>query len=235
MEFGRTAFRQSLLSLVVTLSIVALGVTVPWIIDGDADTTTADPAVTVVRVRTIGSGWERVGSGVLTSDGVLTNRHVVAGASEVVIEYADGATRAVSIVRDGGWLDLAVLELAPNGVGLRDGGEVAAARWAAASARVGDVISVRGFPGGGEFVDQGGTVSFEVRGEVAPDPDRLWQLDVAVRPGSSGSGVFSSSDELIGIVYAAAFGDNGALVMRADDIQRAAATATVTNLVKCSG
>lgn len=232
MEIGRAAARQSALSAFVALALAVLGATLPVSAAGDAEDPGRDVEASIVRIVARGCGWERFGSGVLTADGVLTNRHVVSNAVEVEVELADGTTRAAGVVRESVELDLAVLGSArTETVPWPEAGSLA--EWAAGTTRVGDPVEVIGHPGGGDRVRQPGRVQAEARGQVAPDPDRLWQLDVEVAPGSSGSGVFDRDGRLVGLVYAAAIGDGGALVMRGADVRAAVGTAQLTPFVDC--
>ncbi len=163
------------------------------------------PAVAVgaartVRVLSTGCGGVDEGSGFpVAPDLVLTNAHVVAGGSRVVVQRADGAARAATVVLFDPLRDLAVLRV--PGLGL------APLRFAAAEGR-GATGVVVGYPGGGpERV-----VPAAVRGALdAVGRDIYAQalvtreievLDADIRPGNSGGPFLSAQGRVLGVVFA---------------------------------
>ncbi|MEV2203088.1 trypsin-like peptidase domain-containing protein [Streptomyces fradiae] len=100
------------------------------------------PSIVEIRAAT-GSG-ESTGSGViLTADGeVVTNHHVVAGASEVRVRLADGTAYTADVAGTAPDKDLALLRLR-GAEGLK-----AAALGDSGTLRVGDPVVAIGSPGG---------------------------------------------------------------------------------------
>jgi S1-C subfamily serine protease len=164
----------------------------------------------VVRVRAIGDGLEQdeyiqksLGTGVvIVADGtVLTNHHVVAGASRVRVLFAEGLESEATIVSARPENDLAVLKVQT----LPD--DLAVATMGSARDLVpGDPVFAIGFPFGiGPSVSAG--VVSGLRREYRPPGgghvlSELIQFDAAVNPGSSGGPLLNSAGEVVGIVTA---------------------------------
>jgi S1-C subfamily serine protease len=163
----------------------------------------------VVRVRAIGDGLEHdeymqraVGTGVVIMDNgtVLTNLHVVAGASRVKVLFAEGLESQAQIVGTQPENDLAVLkvETLPDDL-------VAATMGSAKDLAPGDTVVAVGFPFGIGPSVSAGVVSGLNREYRSPRGDRLSnliQFDAAVNPGSSGGPLVNASGEVVGIVTA---------------------------------
>jgi S1-C subfamily serine protease len=163
----------------------------------------------VVRVRAIGDGLEHdeyiqksLGTGVvIVADGtVLTNHHVVAGASRVRVLFAEGLESEATIVAARPENDLAVLKVHT----LPD--DLAVATMGSARDLVpGDPVFAIGFPFGiGPSVSAG--VVSGLRREYRPEGGQalseLIQFDAAVNPGSSGGPLLNAAGEVVGIVTA---------------------------------
>ncbi|MFP3713149.1 S1C family serine protease [Puerhibacterium sp. TATVAM-FAB25] len=180
----------------------------------DATPATADEATGVVVVETV-LGYqdaEAAGTGiVLTSDGlVLTNNHVVAGATEIQVEVpGTGATYPATVVGTDASSDVAVLEL-DDGSGLAtatldDDGEPA----------VGDAVTAVGNAGGtGELVAADGTVTAleqtittAAEGSAAGETlDGLIEVDADIVSGDSGGPLLDAEGEVVGVDTAASSG-----------------------------
>ena len=163
----------------------------------------------VVRVRAIGDGLEHdeyiqksLGTGVvIVADGtVLTNHHVVAGASRVRVLFAEGLESEATIVAAHPENDLAVLKVQT----LPD--DLAVATMGSARDLVpGDPVFAIGFPFGIGPSVSAGVVSGLRREYRAPQGQvlsELIQFDAAVNPGSSGGPLLNSAGEVVGIVTA---------------------------------
>ncbi|HVJ22485.1 MAG TPA: trypsin-like peptidase domain-containing protein [Burkholderiales bacterium] len=163
----------------------------------------------VVRVRAIGDGLEHdeyiqkaLGTGVvIVADGtVLTNHHVVAGASRVRVLFAEGLESEATIVAARPENDLAVLKVQT----LPD--DLAVATMGSARDLVpGDPVFAIGFPFGiGPSVSAGVVSGLrrEYRPEGGQSLSELIQFDAAVNPGSSGGPLLNSAGEVVGIVTA---------------------------------
>jgi len=131
------------------------------------------------------------GSGFAVSDDglVLTNAHVVDGASRVVARNMDGDEFLVSIVQTDVARDIALLRLAGwKGNGLKLALDPA-------GVNVGDEILAIGNPLGLEGTVTRGIVSAKRRIEGIA----LIQVDAAISPGSSGGPLVNEAGEVIGI------------------------------------
>jgi S1-C subfamily serine protease len=164
----------------------------------------------VVRVRAIGDGLEHdeyiqrsVGTGVVVVDNgtVLTNLHVVAGASRVLVLFAEGLESEAQIVAAQPENDLAVLkvETLPDDL-------VAATLGRAKDLVPGDKVVAIGFPFGIGPSASAGVVSGLRREYRSPKGEgmlsNLIQFDAAVNPGSSGGPLVNARGEVVGIVTA---------------------------------
>ena len=164
----------------------------------------------VVRVRAIGDGLEydeymhkATGTGVviLQNGTVLTSLHVVAGASRVRVQFAEGLESEARIVAAQPENDLAVLRVDT----LPD--DLAVATMGSAKVLVpGDTVVAVGFPFGIGPSVSSGVVSGLGREYRSPQGERilgnLIQFDAAVNPGSSGGPLVNAAGELVGIVTA---------------------------------
>ncbi len=136
-----------------------------------------------------------LGSGVIVSaDGyVLTNDHVVDGASRIVVKLADHREARARIVGLDPDTDLAVLHIdldhLPTLAFADDG-----------HARVGDVVLAIGYPFGvGQTVTQG-IVSALGRNELGINTyENFIQTDAAINPGNSGGALVDMRGQLLGI------------------------------------
>jgi S1-C subfamily serine protease len=137
------------------------------------------------------------GSGVIWSqDGmVVTNNHVVEGATDVRVVFATGASVAARIVATDPLTDLAVLEV--------DRGDVPPAQFADGLPRVGDLAIAMGNPLGFEHSVTAGIVSGVHRsipsGGRTPALVDLIQTDAAISPGNSGGALVDGEARVIGI------------------------------------
>ncbi|MGE3067345.1 MAG: S1C family serine protease [Hyphomicrobiaceae bacterium] len=168
------------------------------------------PSVVHVQVKGERRGRPAQGSGsgvVVSPDGlVLTNNHVVDGASEIALSLSDGrAFRARILGRDPD-TDLAILR-----------GETTetlhAARLAnSKSVRPGHIAVAIGNPLGFQSTVTAGIVSAvgrTLRGESGRLISDVIQTDAALNPGNSGGPLVNASGEVIGINTAMILGTQG--------------------------
>ena len=158
-------------------------------------------------------GQQGVGSGVIyREDGYLiTNNHVVDGAAEVNVAFADGSTERGEIVGTDTFTDIAV-------VGVSKGGLPAASFGESAELAVGQLAIAIGSPSGfqstvtsGVISGLGREVSAEYTGGRQDDAlVDLIQTDAAVSPGSSGGALANRAGEIIGINVAYLPAETGA-------------------------
>ena len=137
------------------------------------------------------------GSGVIWDEGgiVVTNNHVVEGASGIEIAFATGERVAADVRATDPRTDLAVLEVDREGL--------PAAQFADALPRVGELAVALGNPLGFENSVTAGIVSGLHRaipsGGRTPALIDLVQTDAAISPGNSGGALVDAEGRVIGI------------------------------------
>jgi S1-C subfamily serine protease len=141
---------------------------------------------------------EGQGSGVVwDGDGaVVTNHHVVTGASQVEVAFADGRRVDAEIVATDPQTDLAVVRA--------DRSELPAASFADALPRVGELAIAIGNPLGFENTVTAGIISGLGRAipgaaQEAPALIDLIQTDAAISPGNSGGALVNAEGRVVGI------------------------------------
>lgn len=141
---------------------------------------------------------QSLGSGVIVdpSGVVLTNSHVVSGATDIRVALADRREYAVDLVLDDPQTDLAVLRLreAPSD------GLPAIAFADSDGLEVGDLVLAVGNPFGvGQTVTSGIVSALARTGVEATDYEFFIQTDAAINPGNSGGALVDLAGRLVGI------------------------------------
>jgi serine protease Do len=140
-----------------------------------------------VPVRGLGSGF------IVDPDGVvLTNAHVVQGASEVRVKLTDGREFPAKVVGVDRPTDVAVLRIDAKGLPAVRLGDPA-------RTQVGEWVLAIGAPFGFENSATAGIVSAKARSLPDEGYVPFLQTDVAVNPGNSGGPLFNADGEVIGI------------------------------------
>jgi putative serine protease PepD len=137
------------------------------------------------------------GSGfVVSTDGyVVTNDHVVDGASSVTVKIGDGKTLPAKVVGTDPSTDLALLKVNATGLTpltLGDSGAV----------QVGDPAYAIGNPYGLDRTLTTGVISALQRQISSPNGfaiDNVLQTDAAINPGNSGGPLFNGQGQVIGV------------------------------------
>ena len=148
---------------------------------------------------------EGAGSGVIIStDGyIVTNNHVINGASSIYVTLANGEKYNAELVATDVKSDLAVIKIDAKDL-------QAAVLGNSETIKVGQNAVAIGNPLG----TLGGTVTAGIISglsrEVTIDriPMTLMQINVAISPGNSGGGLFNTNGELIGVVNAKSVSEN---------------------------
>ena len=151
-----------------------------------------------------------LGSGVIVgTDGtIVTNNHVVQGATEILVALADRREYPAKLVFADPRVDLAVLRVDPKGASLP-----VARLGDSDRPEVGDVVLAIGNPFGvGQTVTQGIVSAVARTGVGVSDYQFFIQTDAAVNPGNSGGALVTLAGEVIGInssILSSGGGSNG--------------------------
>jgi serine protease Do len=146
-----------------------------------------------------------LGSGVVVSaDGyILTNNHVVEGATDVKVQFSDKHEYPAKIVGADKYTDVAVLKIDRTGLTTLPLAD-------SAHAQVGDVVLAVGNPFGlGQTVTMG-IISAKGRAGLGIERfEDFIQTDAAINRGNSGGALIDTHGELVGINTAILSGDGG--------------------------
>ena len=171
-----------------------------------------------------GSGAPRtqigLGSAVIVSpEGyLLTNHHLIDGATEIAVQLADGRSAAATLVGSDPETDIAVLKIALDGLPVITLGDVRALQ-------VGDPVLAIGNPFNVGQTVTAGIVSALDRSRISGSPlQNFIQTDAAINPGNSGGALVDAQGRLVGINTAIFSGSGGSLgigfAVPADTAQR---------------
>lgn len=162
------------------------------------------PSLVLILVQdpgTDGKPEKGLGSGVIVDDGgdILTSLHVVAGATDIQLTFADGTQSSAQVMAQQPENDIAVLRASTPPAQI-----VPATLGNPNAMRVGDEAYVVGNPFGLYSSMSAGVISGFDRSFESPESKRklqgLIQIDAAVNPGNSGGPLLNRDGQVIGIV-----------------------------------
>ncbi len=155
----------------------------------------------VVSIKAVTSEGQDSGTGIVLNDKglILTNDHVVAGASSITAGpgKSSNVTRAATLVGEEANNDLALIRIDPSGLNLTPLSLVSSS-----SVQVGDPVYAIGNPYGLDETLTRGIVSALGREISAPDGAKIAgaiQTDAALNPGNSGGPLLNEQGEVIGV------------------------------------
>jgi len=168
--------------------------TAPTLPDYVAVVAKVKPSVVAIKTDTAaGSGW------IINQDGVIvTNNHVVAGASTVTITLDDGSTFLAQAVSTDPLTDLAIVKIDAQNLPAADIGD-------SSLLRVGEQIAAIGNSLGMGISMKGGWISrlgVSIPVSAGQTLDDLIETDAAINPGNSGGPLVNMAGEVIGITSA---------------------------------
>jgi serine protease Do len=146
-----------------------------------------------------------LGSGVVvTPDGyILTNNHVVEGATEVKVSFYDKSEYPAKVVGTDKYADIAVLKVNRTGLTTLPFGD-------SSKAQPGDVVLAMGEPFGLRGTVTMGIISATGRGGLGIERfEDFIQTDTAINQGNSGGALVDTHGDLIGINTAILSGETG--------------------------
>jgi putative serine protease PepD len=158
-------------------------------------------AAGVVAIKVVTADGEDEGTGIVLNEKglILTNDHIVKGATSITIDASGSSktTRSAELVGEEANEDLALIKVDPSGLDLKPLTLVSSS-----SAQVGDSVYAIGNPYGLEETLTRGIVSALEREISAPDGSKITgaiQTDAALNPGNSGGPLLNEEGDVIGV------------------------------------
>jgi putative serine protease PepD len=155
----------------------------------------------VVLIKAVTADGEDEGTGiVLNEEGlILTNDHVIAGATSITVDATGSTktTRAATVVGEEANQDLALIKVNPSGLDLKP-----LTLASSSSLEVGASVYAIGNPYGLEETLTRGIISALKREIEAPDGAKIAdaiQTDAALNPGNSGGPLINAEGKVIGV------------------------------------
>jgi S1-C subfamily serine protease len=157
--------------------------------------------VTITDVMSNGRGQtgQATGSGIVldTRGDILTNEHVIAGATHIQVTFSDGSTANATLVGSNAGADLAVLRVSVPASTLHP-----VTLGNSSNVQIGDAVYAIGAPFGLSGSLTEGIVSNLNQSGTAPNGGTLSgliQTDAAINPGNSGGALVNAQGQVIGI------------------------------------
>ncbi|MDD4376817.1 MAG: trypsin-like peptidase domain-containing protein [Eubacteriales bacterium] len=148
---------------------------------------------------------EGAGSGVIIdADGyIITNNHVIDGASKITVTLHNGAEYQASLVATDSLTDIAVIKIKAKNL-------VAATYGDSSKLSVGDLAIAIGNPLGelGGTATSGIISALDRELTIEGKKMTLLQVDASINPGNSGGGLFNQYGQLVGLVVAKSSGSD---------------------------
>jgi putative serine protease PepD len=155
----------------------------------------------VVAIKAVTGEGEDEGTGIVLNEQglILTNDHVIKGATSLTVDASGSSkkTTSATVVGEEANQDLALIKVDPAGLGLKP-----LTLASSSSAKVGDTVYAIGTPYGLEETFTKGIVSALDREIAAPDGSKISgsiQTDAALNPGNSGGPLLDEQGEVIGV------------------------------------
>jgi S1-C subfamily serine protease len=155
----------------------------------------------VVAIKAVTAQGADEGTGIVLNDKglILTNDHVVAGATNltVAVNGSSSATTTATLVGEEANEDLALIKVDPSGLGLKP-----LTLASTKQVQVGDPVYAIGSPYGLQETLTRGIVSALGRTISAPDGAKITgaiQTDAALNPGNSGGPLLDEEGQVIGV------------------------------------
>ncbi len=165
----------------------------------EAEDALEQAADNVLRIRSLSACGGGVGSGFVVDGRLITNRHVIEGASRIEVETWDG--RPVPIdeasARVGVGTDLGVIDLARGAQRRVDALPLAEEEPApgASLTAIGYAMARPAVTTTGQFLD-------EARGRRFGESGPVMRMNTSVRPGNSGGPLLNDEAQVVGVVFA---------------------------------
>jgi S1-C subfamily serine protease len=178
-----------------------------------------------VRIRNANCEGLSLGSGFAVDPHILiTNRHVLAGASELQVNTWDGHDLSVTAARVGALGDL--------GIAVTDGTLPRVAAFGE-QAHAGDLVTVVGYPLGGPLSFSPGTVVDRVDGTQFGIDGAVLRLTARVEHGNSGGPVLNATGQVVAVVFAIEIATGFGLAIPTDTLIALAQSGGLQDLPPC--